>query len=386
MKKIVIAAMMLLSLAAGAQPKIDEARMQRDMEITGNILSTLIKQQFGKRNFFPIEVQAGYLPGYGVTYRLPSVSLSNFFIQGDVFLDFQMPEPPDAPTVSYNSYGRTESVTKTGKGRTKTNRAKTINTDSAQTAYNEKLLEAAKNFIADYGDLLSQLQPNEKIIITNRAEGRNFQFAWAGNLLDNRKQNILSVEGTKTNISQFRQGKITRDQLMAKLKIINSEISEELQPDLETLSSIFSRLYSRDLSKTFFTDDNLYYERLKDFGVIYHMQVYASHQDEDGFFNMPTVRQNDLDQATRDKEVKRMYPQFENNIKEDFLEYGKTVRSLKDDEVLMLEIQLTRCSGCAIPSTVELSVKNSVLKDYASGKLSKEAALTKINIKKGADQ
>ncbi|MBS1486741.1 MAG: hypothetical protein JST43_04065 [Bacteroidetes bacterium] len=387
MKNIWIAAIVLISASSFAQTKTDEARMQRDMEITENILSTLIKQQFGKRNFFPMEVQGSYLPGYGVTYRLPSEFFGNIFIQTDAAFDFQFPEPPQEPGASYNSYGREGQAPKPFKARAKTNRQKTINADSSQAAYIEKLLLASKNFIADYGDLLSQLQPNEKIVITNRGDGRNnFQFVWNGNAIDKRKQSILSVEGTKSDISQLRQGKISRDQFMAKLKIINSEVTDELQPDLETLSSIFGRLYSRDLSKTFFTDDNLYYERLKDFGVIYHMQVYASNQDEEGYFNLPTIRRNDLDQAARDKEVKRMYPEFESSIKDDFLEYGKTVKSLKDDEVLMLEVQLTRCGGCAIPSTLELSVKNSVLKDYASGKLSKEAALAKVSVKQGAAQ
>ncbi|MBS1952363.1 MAG: hypothetical protein OJF59_001975 [Cytophagales bacterium] len=389
MKNLLITAMMWASVASMAQPKIDEARMQRDIEITENILSTLIKQQLGKRNFFPMEVQGSYLPGYGITYRLPSGMFGNIiFMQdgGSWNIDMPFPEEPSAPGETprtVNSYSYSYSSPKT---RDKL-RTKNSNTDSSQIVFNQKLLEASKNFIADYGDLLSQLQPNEKIVITNRGEGRNnFHFSWSGNLNDGRKQNVLSIEGTKSDISQLRQGKISRDQLMAKLKIVNSEVSNDLQPDLETLSSIFGRLYSRDLSKTFFTDGNLYYERLKDFGVIYHMQVYASNQEEEGVFDLPTIRRNNLDQSARDKEVKRMYPEFEQSIKEDFLEYGKTVKSLKDDEVLMLEIQLTRCGGCAIPTTLELSVKNSVLKDYSSGKLSKEAALAKLNLKKGADQ
>ena len=47
MKNIWIAAIVLISASSFAQTKTDEARMQRDMEITENILSTLIKQQFG---------------------------------------------------------------------------------------------------------------------------------------------------------------------------------------------------------------------------------------------------------------------------------------------------------------------------------------------------
>ncbi len=119
------------------------------------------------------------------------------------------------------------------------------------------------------------------------------------------------------------------------------------------------------------------------------MQVYASNQ-VDGFnediYDMPTLRLQDVDQETRDKKVKELYPEFEKSIKEDMLEYGRTIKSLKDEEMLMIEINLTRCLHCAIPSTLELSIKNGVLKDYSSGKITKEAALAKITVKKGPNQ
>jgi hypothetical protein len=402
MKKVmsvfpVFIGMMLISVFAFAQNKTDDSRMQRDIEIAENVLSTMIKQQLGKRNFFPLEVHGSYLPGYGVTFRLPNEFFGNmFFIApdgGNFNVDF-FPSAPAIPdeqhrvssySLTYDNPDDSESGDNV-KVRSKNLKKKLkTNSDSATNATNEKLLEAAKNFIADYGDLLTQLQPNEKIIITNKSEGNNKMMMWGDFKV---KRNVMSVEGTKGDVTQLRQGKITRDQLMNKLRVMNNEVNDELQPDLELLSSIFNRLYSRDLSKTFFCDNNIYYERLKDYGVVYHMQVFASSQiDEDeGLFEMPTVRLREVDQQERDKKVKELYPQFESSIKEDFLEYGRTLKSLKDDEVMNFEIQLTRCRGCHIPSTLELSVKYSVLKDYSSGKISKEAALGKISMKKGAEQ
>jgi len=401
MKKMLIVWVMLMSTVAFSQTKIDDTRMQRDIEVAENILSTLIRQQMGNRSFFPIEVQGSYLPGYGVTFHLPSNYFGNMFIwSGDEDITPAIPGEPAQAVTIYDSYtnkvrteadkARTEAKIARGKGRSKYSRVSGSNSDSLNIAYNEKLLQAAKNFVADYSDLLTLLQPNERIVVTNRNEGgQNFRMAWGGSAFSKQKRSILSVEGTKSDVNQFRQGKITRDQLISKLHIMNSEVSDELQPDLELLSSIFNRLYSQDLSKTFFSNENIYYERLKDYGVVYHIQVYASNQAnayDELIYDMPTVNLHDIDQATRDKKVKELYPEFEKNIKEDFLEYGRTIKSLKDEETLMFEIQMTRCKGCNIPSTLELSVKNSVLKDYASGKITKDAALAKLTIKKGADQ
>jgi hypothetical protein len=401
MKKVLIVWMMLAGTVVLAQNKIDEDRMQRDIEVAENILGTLIKQQYGKRQFFPMEVQGSYLPGYGVTFHVPSEMFGNmFFMQSDVG-GFAMPEVPDAPMtpgVSYSySYSRSDrdaeeraereaTRPKIATARSKNLSKRKLNSDSSKAAYHEKILDAAKNFIADYGDLLTQLQPNEKIVVTNKGEGNNFPRIWVGSFERTPKQNLVNVEGSKSDVNQFRQGKITRDQLLAKLNVVNSEISDELQPDLELLSSILNRLYSRDLSKTFFCDENIYYERLKDFGALYHMQVYASNQQEDELYDMPTIRLRDVDQEQRDKKVKELYPEFEKSIKEDMLEYGRTIKSLKDDETLMIEINLTRCKHCAIPSTLELSIKNSALKDYSQGKINKDAALAKITVKKGPEQ
>jgi hypothetical protein len=399
---------MLVSTLAFAQNKVDEERMQRDIEVAENILSTLIKQQMGKRNFFPFEVEGSYLPGYGVTFRLPNTEfigniwISSVYDNNNFSINFppepEIAGPGDAPRAmqSYNkAYAlsednrtRQDAKRASGKAKTKVSVNGTSSSDSSRNAFNENLIAASKNFIADYGDLLTQLQSNEKIIITNRGENnRNFAMAWAMNASGERKQTVISVEGAKADINQFRQGKMTRDQLMKKLNVMNSEVSDELQPDLELLSSIFNRLYSRDLSKTFFSDDNIFYEKLKDYGAVYHMQVYASNQmDDEGFYVMPTIHLTDLDQAARDKKVKELYPTFEKSIKEDFLEYGRTVKSLKDNETLTFEISMTRCKGCDIPSSIELSVPNSVLKDYSSGKISKDVALAKINMKKGPNQ
>ncbi len=399
MKLMLMAIAAIISATAFAQNKIDEERMQRDIEVAENILSTLIKQQFGKRSFFPMEVHGTYLSGYGVTFRVPTEALGfmgAFNISSDSWGGMQAPviyqELGDANGFVYSTdaphpSGNTViAKAKAESGRAKTKGfAKKIDTDSAKNSANAKILDAAKNFIADYGDLISQLGPNEKIIVTNKSQG--FERVWVNGFgADNFKRSYLSVEGTRGDVNQFRQGKITREQLLSKIKVVNSEINNELQPDLETLSSIFSRLYSRDLSKTFFTDDGIYYDRLKDYGVIYHMQVYSSNQIEEDLFALPTVHLDEVDKDTRDKKVKEMYPAFEKSIKEDILEYGRTLRSLSDNEILTFDINLTRCPKCGIPSTLELSVKNSVLKDYSSGKISKESALSKIEIKKGAEQ
>jgi hypothetical protein len=405
--------MMTAMLTPAWAQKFDEERMQRDIAVAENVLSTLIKQQISnQRTFFPLEVKGSYQSGYGVTFSLPAdyttpmawmdgngtttitiggggyntmqytngVNGTNFSVAGSD-LEEEDPDvmPPD-PVLPPNpdDADRFKLITKENKKRNN-------DMDSVRDAYNAKVIEAAKTFILDYGDMIAQLQPTERVVVSNQG---NNPRVWVGQFFNAPNRTHLSVEGLKSDITAFRTGKISREQALAKLKVVNTESVEEVAPDLELLASIFSRLYSPDLSKTYFTEDNIYFERLKDFGVIYYMQAYSGIERERDSrrYIMPTLGLNDVDQATRDKKAKEIYPKFETELKDNIVEYGRTLKSLKDDEVLVFQVKITRCNKCDIPSSLEYTLKASVLKDFNAGKIDRNAVLSKFTVKKGNNQ
>ncbi len=426
-KIIAVVTTILISSTTWAQ-KIDEPRMERDVEVAENVLSTLLRQQFDKqRMFFPLEVSGNYQPGYGVTFRLPADFTTPIVFSFDHPNEELFINPPLPPDISFsqdfednneieydneNDKKDDEEGERLNEKRNHNedhdndrddkviHRKKVIklrdqdvkrrhikhrvgDLDSLRDTYNVKMIEAAKNFIIDYGDLISQLAPEERIVITNQGEQPR---VWVGKLVNAPNRTHLSVEALKSDLSQYKQGKLNRNQLDSKIKVINTETIDKVEPDLELLSTIFDRLYQPDLARTYFTEDRIYYERLKDYGVVYYMQVFSSNQQDKTHFSMPTLKLEDVDQTTRDKKVKELYPEFVKELKENILEYGRTVKSLKDNESLVFNVRLTKCKGCTIPSTLEVSIKGDVLKDYGTGKLDKNAASNKIEIKKGVDQ
>jgi len=457
MMKILGCVMMILISTLNFAQKIDEQRMERDIEVAENVLSTLLRQQFDKQKmFFPLEVKGSYQPGYGVTFRLPADFTTPIVFSFDgpgEDMHWDVPQAPGVYSYSYKvdedgehmeeieSMEPIEPVEpierpekremidkgdhhriviksnvdvqrdkadkereKADKDRTKADKErekadklkdkaekqrdklkerKRADMDSIRDVYNDKMIEASKNFLADYGDLISQLSPEEKIIITNQGEQPRM---WVGKLVNAPKRTHLSIEAAKGDLSAYKQGKLTHDQIVSKIKVVNTETVETIEPDLELLSSIFDRLYQPDLSHTYFTEDRIYYERLKDYGVVYYMQVYSSNQQDYMLFSMPTIKLNDVDQATRNKKVTELYPDFEKELKENILEYGRTLKSLKDTEVLVFNVKLTKCASCGIPSSLELSVKGSVLKDFGLGKIDKNSAVSKLMVKKGPNQ
>jgi hypothetical protein len=434
--------MIMIAVATVWGQGSDVERIERDIEVAENVLSTLIKQKFDKNEFIPVQVEGEYRSGYGVTFYVP-----NSFVNW-----ISIPRPaiaPRAPRVRvYNGSGNgyTYSIQTDEEGdilteeiegqeeealRERLNeKTKKLEEEAAREAelaqeeaereaerareeaeedehrsrsirgavsigranwgddmdekdvkeHNKLLIEAAKTFMADYSSILSQLKPEERIVVTNRNQGRGdhyFQF-WSDD-----KRFFLSIEGTGVDIKQYQSGKLTRDQFVAKLKVVESEVDSERSQDLELITTIFARLYEPDLSKTYFTESNVYYERLKDYGAIFYMQVFSSNEMNRGYYNMPTQKMERVTEVERNKKVTELYPVFEKELKENILEYGRTVKSLKPEESLVFNVKITKCKQCGIPSSIEVITKASVLSDYLSGKLDKNAALAKMEVRKG---
>ena len=205
------------AISASAQ-KLDEERMKRDIEVAENVLGPLIRQQFAnQRNFFPLEVRGSYQSGYGVTFMLPA--------------DFTMPivftfsgGPNDNVFInegnsvngsySFEYYSdEDERQDNADRLRDRAKEKKRMDLDSIRNAYNVKLVDAAKTFIADYADMITQLRTEERIVITNQGSQPR---TYVGVLFKNPKRTHLAIEASRADVAAFRQGKLTRDQMMAK--------------------------------------------------------------------------------------------------------------------------------------------------------------------------
>ncbi len=392
MKKIMrygVVAIVGVAIHMQAAAQQGDERMRRDIEVAENVLSTLIKQEISpERTYFGLEVQGNYQQGYGVTFRVPG-DYSMPFIVGGVSTPTAIYAPAGGvEVITYAQDAHGEAAPAKEKADVERKRAREVRAgsisvnrsnsiDSIREEYYKSIVAAATNFIVDYGDFMSQLTPNERIIVTNQPERSRYWFS-------DTKRTHIQVEGTKADVTAFKQGKITRNEAVKRLKVVNTETVDVREKDMELLASIFNRLYRSDLSTTYFTENNTYYERLKDYGVIFYMQVYSSTGEQ--MKVMPTQGNEIMDEAARNKRVTELYPKFEQELKENILEYGRTISSLKDNETLVFNVTLTKCGGCGIPSTVELAIKQSVLKDYSAGTIDKNAALSQFSVRKGPNQ
>ncbi|SMD32034.1 hypothetical protein SAMN04488029_0372 [Reichenbachiella faecimaris] len=236
-------------------------------------------------------------------------------------------------------------------------------------------------FLTDYADLIGQLADNEQVMLITKGGPQGFGAVY---LTSTDQAGKFSASTTRKNIADFKAGRVSRTAFENGINFAESKGEERVAADLELFSSILQRLYKTDLATTYYTSSPISYERLKSFGVIYRMKMYSSVSMGRDSYRMPTQRKSNLSREERNKEVMALYPQFIREFKKNIIDYGKTIKSLAEDESMLFQIRLTECNSCDIPNEINVLVKNQTLLDLDAGKISESQAIAQIQIKEAS--
>jgi len=156
-----------------------------------------------------------------------------------------------------------------------------------------------------------------------------------------------------------------------------------LEKDITLFQTILKRLYARDLSDTYYLNGGMPHEQIDGLGIIFYMDMVSSVRGRNDGWNVPTQDKENISQEERDELIKSLYPKFEEQLKNNIIEYGKNVKSLADNEQLIFKVSITKCEGCKIPETLELHIKGKTLNELNSGKLNESQAVKNIKVVKG---
>jgi hypothetical protein len=273
----------------------------------------------------------------------------------------------------------------------------------------QKAEQAIITFLADYADLIGQLKPTDNILVKQESPfNEDIYIAgwdngdvwvdvntdvdvdvdtdkddWGGTSeisSSSKKGSGFSAEVSKKVISDYKTGKINFDTFKKKVVIKRAE-PEKKSPDLDMFASIFKQYYGPKMSKTFFIERTPSYEILDNYGVIYNISTYSSYVEGKHYY-MPVLGKDKVSSEERKEKIEELYPQFITDLKSFIIDYGRTIRSLEDKDMLLLKIKMTRCEECSIPKSIDVTVKMSVLKQFDQQKISRDKALAAIEIKK----
>lgn len=429
---ILIAAWICCSSWAVAQD-MDPNKMNRDLKIAEDVIRSLFKSQSEEGHFYSVRPKATYVPDFGV---MISINGNNHFYSRNMgksvnftWDDGSMPIVIDveeledieiqAEQLALEAEELAKMYSKQGKLNEEQQREMekqarkmeveahkmeqkarkyeemviedeqekvrrevvVINSDKSREEMKEEIKTVYKSamitFFTDYADLIGQLDDKEKIMLTSELGGSGY-----GAVFMDGDKSKLSATVLRKDLSTYKMGKLSKDKFITTIDF-KEDAGTKKSPDLELLSSIFQRLYKSDLATTFYCHEAIPYERLENFGVIYKMKVYSSTSYGKDQHKITTLGKSGLTQVERDEIVNGMYPQFEKELKENILDYAKTIKSLEEDEAVIFQVNLTQCNGCEMPKQIDVSVRQSVLKGYDSGKMKRGDALSKISVKEG---
>lgn len=369
-KSIIGIAILALSFTVTFGQSIDEKRMDRDLKIAENILSTLTSGDSRLR--FSNNIESNYMEDYGVIFSIPKVHYiyANRVSSGTAVVG----SGSGTYVIADDDDDDDEEIAVAQAKKVETDREK-----MAEEAQKE-LKDQMTIFLVDYADLIGQLKPSDRIVVQSR--GNDSRIFYTGNYSSRSKQSSFSAQILKSDLISYKQGKMDREDVIKKISFKTPEENGEIAKDLELFSTIFSRLYEPDLSSTYYISSrNLGYTSLEGFGVTFSMKFYSSTSDK-GLHTIRTTGESGLTQEERNEKVNAMYPEFEKNFKENLMDYGRTIKSLKADETLVMKVKLTECRGCEMPKEIEVSVKGKTLQSYDKGSISRDDAVKQITVKR----
>lgn len=358
MKNIVLTALLLGIASMMSAQDINQAIMKKDIEVAEDVLSTLASQYF-ETDSWGQGVEGNYIEGYGLVFTIRSQEEA--FILG---------------WKSDNVRIITRNFTRKG--------VQVIEDDEladVQMEREDQMKSIAFAFLKNYGFLIRQLQPNEKIMLNfvDNFKEKAVINPFPEDRPAQRNSSVLTAEVAQKEIKTYRAKKLSEEEFEARILFGTEESNAELEPDLELLVSMFSRLYQDDLTETFAIRSEGRYTRIKGLGAILEFDLYGTYNENS--FSIEFDDFGDCESCEKQKkafeqEFKTKHEVFLEDFKENIIEYGRTVSSLAADERLIFKLHFDNHQFGG--TDTELSITRSVIQAYDEQKLSLADAMEEI--------
>lgn len=410
----------------GQNPTVDRDRMERDIDIMEKVLNELFKNSSAANRSRAIYIssdrgaQGSYVPGYGVLFIAPAYSVrmgSGFAYtssssSSSSSVTVVRPAPnvvagraPEVHVVQTDEREKVKEKAKNEKDKSGRNDAPPKDpriiaksrTDSVLQAHTALITSNMREFLVNYADAIGQLSPNERVMVVYNENARSgHSFISGCNDCGPESMPRISAEVKREDLASYRAGKLNRKDLESRIRINQDNQSRENFAEYKVFAGILQSLYpvSQEVS---YKVNNISYHLLPSFGVIYLIDMSLRHKGStvvrvrsgETFATATTssggsTTSSVTTKAQADSALNRVkenaYVQFKKDIRETMLDYGRTLRNLSADQVILLSVALPACKGCNVPERANVSVKRSVLEAYESNKMSREQALEAISI------
>lgn len=259
----------------------------------------------------------------------------------------------------------------------------------------KKLNELATTFLTNYGSLLGELKNNEKIQLSinyslhvrSSSRRKNGQLAFVSSSKDENKRRLVASVSVQ-DIKDFESGKISLSQMESKVKTTTEDLNGNEMVDAKIMAGIFDDLFKNTYDGYLSRSGRTSWSYFEDFGLMYNINLNSrsngfSLSTTDGGTTVIYDRNNkEIKADDFYKEIQDKYSAFEATIKENIIKYGRTLRSLKANEVVIVNVNVSANKRAKLPRTIQFMVSKSDIDAFAKGQKSLSQAKEAINIKK----
>ncbi len=349
-------------------------KMEKDIVILQNVLGELFSSK--ESSFYSNQNAKGmHIPGNGVIFNMGNSMYGSTFFE-------------------------VLSVRETRIDGSSEKEEEELNPDELNKKNKENLRAKSKEFLANYGSLLSELKSGEKVmlnldfsVISDRSKEStsDSRVAFMGPRAN--KKRMQSSISYKT-ISDFTSGKISLDQAMNAVEIKIVEDVDKDMTDAKILAGILDDLLQSSIDGKFKRRSPTAWTYFDGFGIMFNIQMATKASSSivlrgwtgDLANSAVTVKRDD-EKAKQDEELlkgmEEAYPEFENMLKENIVQYGRTLRSLKDGESIIINVDFGGVyTESKIPRSIRMVVPKSTIDAYAKGQKSLEQVKKEIDITK----
>lgn len=353
-------------------------KMERDIIILQNVLSDMFRNSDSP--FYTSstgDIKGIHIPGKGVIFNVGNDGLFGRVI-------FAQSTNLDVKSTKEKKETDTEEV----------------NIDQSNKERENELKELSKEFLLNYGSILSDLKDNEQIMLNVKYSPISENSRKA-----NQGENIVFLNtrgGSNTKrISSSIQFKDLKDVLSGKLsfeaakgkittKVMDDETKES--SDTKIMAGILDDLFQSTFDGTYRKTSNTSYTYFEGFGLMYNIGLSYNTGGTNAriaFYSTQRaeVVKEDTDEKKKEEEqLNKIEESFDDLIemaKESLITYGRTLRSVKSDEVIILNLNFsTFFSKSTLPKSVRISVNKSQIDQFSKGSISIDQLKKDIDVKK----
>ncbi|PWL28410.1 hypothetical protein [uncultured Roseivirga sp.] len=344
-------------------------KMEKDIVILQNVLSDLFGNE--DRYFSSRNAKGMYVPGGGVIFSMSSNSL-----YGNILIEYaDVLDEIDGDGTKQDESSPEE-----------TNRK-----------MEETIREKSKEFLTNYGSLLTELKSGEKLMLNidytarqKREESRSSSRARFVSSSRNMKKRMQSSISYKA-LNDFSIGKINLQQAMAAVETKIVEDADKEMTDAKILAGILDDLMQTSMDGKFRRRSKTNWTYFDGFGLMFNIQMSTSSSTSEMIIYSQSARtitrteDSEVEKEREElmKELEEAYPDFEDMLKENIVQYGRTLRSLGAGESVIVNVDFgSGVRDSKMPRSIRMVVPKSSIDAYAKGQKSLEQVKKEIDIKK----